>query len=167
MYKNKKKQILLYTTRKLVWFLAFLLIVFAFSGCGGNSHLMRSKVSLRIKPELNANNGRPFYIVIREVNKTSFLIDGYDEIAEMVYADQQEESLITWCVILPGKENKIKFAKPEKSDLGVYGLFTQPGDNWKIMINKPLGSKYEIIPYANGLKYYRLGFLKKIFGKDK
>lgn len=41
---------------------------------------------------------------------------------------------------------------PKKSDIGIYGLFTQPGNSWKLMIPKPLEKKYRITIETNNIK---------------
>jgi len=104
--------------------------------------------------------------VIRDVNKKSFLIEDYDEIADLVYTDPPEESLLSWHVVLPGRKKEITVEVPGKSDIGIYGMFTQPGENWKIMFERPLESEYEIIIQDNSLQYKKEknGFWKWLLG---
>ena len=149
MSKTIKERYPLYIKINFVKFFTLLLTIGFVSGCGGMGH----NVSLKFKPALNANNGKPFYIVIRKVTKTNFLIDGYDEIAGMVYSEPQDESLLAWHVMLPGQKEEIKIEKPDNSSIGIYGLFTNPGKNWKIMIDSPLESKYKIDLQNNDLEF--------------
>ncbi len=133
--------------------LVVLLIMASICGCGGNKFLHQKKVTFCIKPDKSANNAQPLYIVIRDVDKKSFLIEDYDEIADLVYTDSPDEGLLTWHVVLPGKKEEITVEVPGKSDLGIYGMFTQPEENWKIMFERPLEPEYEIIIQDNSLKY--------------
>ena len=159
MSKTIKERYPLNLKRNSAKIFILLLIIGFFTGCGGMGH----NVSLKFKPDLNANNGKPFYIVIRKVTKTSFLIDEYNEIAGMVYSDPQDKSLLAWHVMLPGQKEKIKIKKPDKLSIGIYGLFSNPGQNWKVMIDSPLESKYKIDLQDNSLKFSKYGFWEKIF----
>lgn len=127
--------------------LVLLLIMGSLCGCAGKG------ITFRIMPDESTNNGQPLYIVIREVNKKSFLIEDYEEIADLLHADPPDESLLAWHVVLPGKKEKIKVERPIKSDVGIYGMFTRPEENWKIMLERPLRPKYEIIIRDNSLEY--------------
>jgi hypothetical protein len=133
--------------------LAMLLIMVSICGCAGNMPLLQKKITFCIKPDKSANNAQPLYIVIRDVNKKNFLIEDYDEIDDLLYADPPDESLLTWHVVLPGRKEEITVEVSRKSDVGIYGMFTQPEKNWKIMFERPLESEYEIIIQDNNLKY--------------
>jgi hypothetical protein len=41
----------------------------------------------------------------------------------------------------------------------VYVLFTQPGEKWKMLLEKPLESEYKIDIKKNALEEYRKGLL--------
>jgi len=163
MSKTIKKQHTLYPKTDLkinfTIFFTLLLMICFISGCGG----MGSNVRLKFAADLNANNGKPFYIVIRKVTKTNFLVDSYNEVAGMVYSDPQDESLLAWQVMLPGQKKEIKVGKPDNLSIGIYGLFTTPGQNWKVMLNSPLESKYKVDLQNNSLKFNKYGFWRKLF----
>ena len=145
--------------------LALMMIGGSLSGCGGKP-LLQSRVTFSITPDPGINNGQPLYVLIRKVNKKNFLIQDYDEIADLVYADPPDESLLGWQAILPGKKEEIKIETPNESDIGIYALFTRPDENWKLMIQRPLGSKYDIIVQDTGMKWAKGGFwawLKGLF----
>jgi len=146
--------------------LVMLLIMLSIFACAGNKPLLQKKITFCIKPDKSANNAQPLYIVIRDVNKKNFLIEDYDEIANLVYTDPPDKSLLIWHVVLPGRKKEITVEVPGKSDVGIYGMFTQPEENWKIMLERPLGSEYEIIIQDNSLKYKKekTGFWKWLIG---
>ena len=133
--------------------LIVLLIMVSIFGCAGNKPLLQKKVTFCINPDKSANNSQPLYIVIRDISKKSFLIEEYNEIADLVYTDPPSESLLTWHVVIPGRKEEITVEVPGKSDIGIYAMFTQPEENWKIMFERPLESEYEIIIQDNSLKY--------------
>jgi hypothetical protein len=57
------------------------------------------------------------------------------------------------------KNEKILVVKPDKLSIGVYVLFTQPGEKWKMLLEKPLESEYKINIKKNALEEYRKGLL--------
>ena len=131
---------------------ALLLIIGSLAGCAGK------RITFRIVPDERANNAQPLCVVIREVNKKSFLIEDYDKIADLVYTDPPDESVLAWHVVLPGKKEAIKVKRPGDVDVGIYAMFTSPEEEWKIMLEQPLGSKYELIIQDNSLRYRKRGF---------
>ena len=156
--------------KETVFSLVFLLILGILYGCGGNLGLAKRNITFHVMPDSSINNGQPLYIVIRKVNKKSFLLESYDEIADMVYSDPPDESLLAWHPLLPGKKDKIKVEKPKKNEVAIYAMFTQPGEGWKIMLKSPLGSKYDINIKNDNLTYRKAGLwarLRRIIWKKE
>jgi predicted component of type VI protein secretion system len=138
----------------------FLLVVIGgLSGCGKSSTVKTEQILFNIATDSRINDERPVYIVIRKVNRTTFQIDDYDCISDMVYASPQNESLLAWQMLMPGKKEKIRITKPDKSDIGVYVLFINPGENWKLMLEAPLKSEYQLKVKNNELEEFTKGFL--------
>jgi hypothetical protein len=139
--------------------LALLLFMGSLHGCGGPKVIPKEQVTFYIAPDSSVNDQRPVYIVFRKVNTKSFLTENYDAIADMVYADPPDESLLAWQVLMPGQNEKVLVTKPEKLSIGVYVLFTQPGERWKMLLEKPLEPEYRITIKKNALDEYRKGIL--------
>jgi hypothetical protein len=137
--------------------LSLLLVMGSLYGCG-KSTVKKEQITFNIIPDSSINDERPVYIVIRKVNKMEFLVENYDGISDMVYANPPNESLLAWHMLLPGQKEKIQVIKPDKSDIGVYVLFTSPGENWKMILENPLKSEYNINVKNNELEEYRKGF---------
>lgn len=146
-----------YATRAVI-ILAMLLFAGGFHGCGPKA-VPKEYVTFYVDPDASVNDQRPVYMVIRKVNKKNFLTENYDYIADMVYAEPPDESLLAWHILMPGQSEKIPVIKPEKLSIGVYVLFTQPGENWKMLLEKPLKSEYKINIKKNVLEEYRKGLL--------
>ncbi len=136
--------------------LALLGALAALGGCSGK--VAKKSITMEITPEPSLNNGQPVCIVIRQVNKKNFLVEGYDEIADMVYSDPPDGSLLAWKMLLPGQKEELRFEMPEKGDVGIYCLSTDPGDHWKTMIDNPRGSKYKVALGENSLETSKSGF---------
>lgn len=146
-----------YTARAVI-ILTLLLITGILYGCGGGA-VKKEFITFQIMPDTSINDERPVYIVIRKVNKMEFLIENYDGIAGTVFANPPDESVLAWHMLLPGQNEKIAVVMPEKADIGVYVLFASPGDNWKMILEKPLKSEYKINVKNNELEEYRKGLL--------
>ncbi|OPY10243.1 MAG: hypothetical protein A4E66_01593 [Syntrophus sp. PtaB.Bin001] len=128
-------------------------------GCGKSSAVKNDQILFNIAADSRINDERPVYIVFRKVNRTIFQIDDYDCISDMVYANPPNETLLAWQMLMPGKKEKIKITKPDKSDIGVYVLFINPGQNWKLMLEAPLKPEYQLKVKNNELEESTKGFL--------
>jgi hypothetical protein len=123
-----------------------LLFMGSLHGCGGPKVIPREQVTFHIAPHAS-------------VNAKNFLTENYDNIADMVYADPPDESLLAWHILMPGQNEKVLVAKPDKLSIGVYVLFTQPGEKWKMLLEKPFKSEYKFNINKNVLEEYRKGML--------
>ncbi|MCG8472678.1 MAG: hypothetical protein MI742_12620 [Desulfobacterales bacterium] len=140
----------------LCWLVIVLLLLAGGVGCG-----KKKMVSLHIIPDANANDGRPLYVMVREVNKNTFLTEYYDQVASMLHAENRDEALLGWSLILPGKRKEFQIPRPKEADLAVYGMFTDPGSNWKMRIQVPFKKKYTIKVQGNNLVEVRRKLRRK------
>jgi predicted component of type VI protein secretion system len=147
-------------TTATVIILSLLIMIGSLSGCGKSTAVKREEVVFNITPDAHVNDDRPVYIVIRKVNKMEFLTDNYDGITDVVCTNPPPESLMAWQMLLPGQNEKIQVFKPEKSDIGIYVLFANPGENWKIILEAPLKKEYNIKVKPNELEEFQRGFFK-------
>ena len=125
--------------------LAILLVALA-SGCA-----RKKKIYFHVTPEVDANNGRPLYVMVRGVSKKDFLTEYYDDVAALLHAENRNELLLGWALILPGRKTEFSVIRPEDTDIAVYGMFTDPGSNWKMRIQVPLKKSYSIAVQGNNL----------------
>ncbi|OPY12880.1 MAG: hypothetical protein A4E70_01871 [Syntrophus sp. PtaU1.Bin005] len=122
----------------------FLLSLMGCAFLGLKSGAKVDYITLDIAADALANEERLAYVVIRRVNKMEFLIDQYETISDMAFARKPNESILAVKMILPGQKQQIKVIKPGKEDIGVYVLFTNPGENWKVILEGPLKKEYRI-----------------------
>lgn len=139
--------------RITLYAMVFLMASGGVTGCASKGPLLQKEVTLNILPEEKINNSKSLHLVIRTVSKKDFLIEEYDQIADLVYADPPDKSLIAYRVIVPGQESEIKVDTPVKTDVGIYGMFMEPGENWKVMLPDPVGEEYDIIVQDNTIKF--------------
>lgn len=126
--------------------LAFLLILAGSVGCAGKKY---AYVHMTSYPD--SNNGRPVYVLVRDVEKKNFLVDYYGDIAGLIYAGKRDESVLGWVMVEPGKKTELKVVRTEGSEFAIYGMFTEPGDNWKLWVPAPLKKSYRVFIGKNNL----------------
>lgn len=134
-------------TRKILGLIVLVLFLECLPGCSwfkGSKPPEKERVSFNIKAEQSCNDGHPVYLLVRKVNQNTFLFEEYDEIAGMVYAEPQDESVLILKIFLPGQEEEIAIVKPEDTDIGIYVLYSKPGENWKMRLNQPLEPEYAL-----------------------
>jgi len=141
--------------QRVVIFVVAGLLIATLCSCTGKAEPKR--MVFNITGATNLNNGQPVCLVIRSLTKKDFFIKGYDDIAGLVYADPQDDSMLAWRMIIPGEEQEIEIEQPEKGSLGVYSLFTDPKGNWRLMIEQPFEKKYEILIHQHDLEYRKGG----------
>ncbi len=139
-------------------FAALIACVVCISGCGGKKIPM---MELVVTADKTANNGQPVYLLVRTVNSSDFVSEDYQSVAGMVMRNPPDKTVLSTNLILPGKKTEIKFTKPDNRSIGVYCMFTKPGQ-WKMFMQKPLKKKYKLILKKDDISMKK-GFLKGWF----
>ena len=158
---NKKYPLL----NKLFVFFFLLALLGAAAGCA-STKTHTPHITFFIQADDSANNEQPFYILFRSVSERNFLTESYQQVAGLVFANTSDENILGRQVIMPGNKREIIVEEPLKDPVGVYCLFTKPSDQWKILLKKPLASKYDIRLEKNRILQKKRGFWN-IFRRDK
>ena len=104
------------------------------------------EVTFLIKTTKETNQGTPLYVVLRETNMAQFLTQDYHEIAAQSFWKEENAPGTVKMVLIPGSTNKITLPSPGKDkSVGVYFLFTNPGESWKYILDKPKAEKVKIL----------------------
>ncbi len=91
---------------------------------------------IRVNTTETTNQGRPFYLYIKEVEKGEFLKHEYQNIVSEAFPFSDKNPDIQPYVIFPGKNYSIRVPRKQKEKpLGIYVLYTNPGDDWKLLTN--------------------------------
>ena len=145
-----QNKILKYTKFPLILFF-ILIMLFNFIGClKKNIKLATPGISFHIISKADTNGGEPCYIMIRMVNENNFLTDSYEEASKMIFANPPNESILTYDLILPYNYKEIKVNVPDKpTSLGLYCFFSEHSDKWKVLLPKPLKTKYKFVLEKN------------------
>lgn len=136
----KKQRWKITIIRQFIW--VFSLLVLA--GCFETRK--DDKITFLIKTAKKTNHGTPLYVVLQETTMTQFLMQDYHEIAAQSFWNESDHPNLLKKVLIPDSTNKIVIPAPAKDkSLGVYFLFTNPGESWKYILNKPKAEKVKIL----------------------
>lgn len=126
-------------TRRLVAHLLAALPLAAVLLLGGCSS---TKMKVEVTSTSDTNGGRPFYAVFRSVDPGTYVTDSYEAIAGKVFAP--DPTVLRTEVVYPGVKGEIAVPKSEALPVGIYFLFTTPGEKWKILRQQPLPSSIQV-----------------------
>ncbi|MBL4850468.1 MAG: hypothetical protein JKY65_33540 [Planctomycetes bacterium] len=123
----------------------FVLAALLGSGCSSSSAPdLTVELTIEVTSKEETNAGRPFYAVIRAVEEATYITDSYEGIADRIFANPRDPSILRAEVIYPGVPVEWTVHQPEALSVGVYFLFTDPGDGWKIIRSAPLPKAIEV-----------------------
>lgn len=129
-------------------FLAVLALVLAVSAsaCGTKKQLLAPRImTVFVRPDAAANDGRVFFMVVKEVDASQLSADTYSEIEKIVLEDDPGPEILGVFSLIPGQERQIYLKKPGYRPAGFYFLFTDPEDRqWKLLLPQPIGLKYNL-----------------------
>jgi predicted component of type VI protein secretion system len=119
-------------------------LLFSLTGCFEAAK--SDEITLLVRTTKSTNYGTPLYVVIKETSMAKFLTQDYQEIASQSFWKEDEKASIVKKVLVPGTTNKITLPVPGKDkSLGIYFLFTNPGECWKYILSKPKPEKVKIL----------------------
>jgi predicted component of type VI protein secretion system len=118
---------------------AWALCVMIAASCGGAKPQIKPKeppLHLEITAGKDTNHGGPLYVVVRKLEQAGFLADDYDAIADRLFVEPRDPSVLRKAIVRPGNVVIVE-ADRELADgeiLGIYFLFSVPGDAWRLAV---------------------------------
>ena len=128
----------------------------ATASCGGATPQVRPKpapVRVEIAAGKGTNHGGPLYVVVRKLDEAGFLAEDYDAIADRLFGEPRDPSVLRKAIVRPGEVVTLE-ADRDLADgeiLGVYFLFSAPGDNWRLAIGDKRIQRVKIVLGASGI----------------
>ena len=94
--------------------------------------LSRNETNIvQIKTTKSTNHGSPVYVIIKNADLAEFLRDDYQKIVtEELLSEEKKDSVQKIC-LLPGMTKTLYLPNSKKGLVGIYCMFTDPGDEWK------------------------------------
>lgn len=115
-------------------------------GCGGKQKGGATKQDpesvIVVLSGHKTNKGRPFYVLVRNVDLKTYLAEPYTDVAGKVITP--DDTVLASDVIFPGRRTELRLRVAEDASLSVYFLFTAPGNPWKTRIEQPVPRKIEL-----------------------
>jgi predicted component of type VI protein secretion system len=111
------------------------------SACGGASPAPRAPVVPPLHIEITAardsNQGGPLVVVVRKTDRAGFLAEDYDAIADGVFAQPRDPAVVRKAIVRPGQRLTLDVPRATAPGevLGLYFLFSTPGDRWRLAIS--------------------------------
>lgn len=100
-------------------------------------------VTVRVTCPPAANEGRPFYLLLRTVDTKSWLSDTYDALAAKVMTP--DATVLQTVVLFPGGDNlPVRVSVPAKTSVGISFLFTTPTGSWQTRFDPPVPETIDI-----------------------
>lgn len=127
-----------------IWILGLFASLLIVTGCFEAKK--GEEVTFLIRTTPATNHGTPLYVVVKETTMAEFLTQDYHEIANQSFWKEENPSHLIKKVLIPGTTSKIKLDPPKgDKSLGVYFLFTNPGECWKYILDKPQSENVKIL----------------------
>jgi hypothetical protein len=89
------------------------------------------------------NDGNTFYMMVRSADRVT-AAESYQDVAQKVTADPPDPTVLSSQPIFPGNASTITLDDADKKDVVIYFFFTDPGQNWRLPLRKPLPSEVYI-----------------------
>ena len=96
-----------------------------------------STLKFKVTADAETNKSTPVYLVVRSVDGQTFLAEHYNAVAEKVFQNKPDKTILERKIIFPGQTEVIQIEPPENGNIGVYVLFSDPGENWRIPLQSP------------------------------
>lgn len=107
-------------------------------------------LGLNISVNIQANNGELFYVVAKTTNEKGFMLDSYENIANLAFSDSPEPERLSVFSVVPGTNQDYTIVQPAEGMIGLYFLLTKPGSQWKKLLTIPFESNYDVLLDATG-----------------
>ena len=125
------------------------------AGCGGAVAQIRkpAPIHLEITAGPDTNHGGPLYVVVRKLEQAGFLADDYDAIADKLFVEPRDPSLLRKAIVRPGNVVVVEAdrALADGEIFGIYFLFSVPGDSWRLAVADRAIQRIQIVLGASGI----------------
>jgi len=131
-------------------------IIAAVAGCGAAPPKPTPKeppLEVQITAGRDTNHGGPLYVVVRKLEQAGFLADDYDAIADKLFVEPRDPALLRKAIVRPGNVMTVEAdrALADGEILGIYFLFSVPGDAWRLAVLDKKIQRVNIVLGAAGI----------------
>jgi len=94
-----------------------------------------------VKSSQRTNEGNTLYMMVRDATGKPIVSESYQEVAAKLFTDPPDPSVIRTEPIFPGNTVSFTIEESDEKDLFLYFFYTDPGENWRLPLRKPLPSE--------------------------
>ena len=84
------------------------------------------------------------YLMVRAVDGQTFISENYDAVSKRVFSYPADEDVLSKHVVFPGETMSVRLPPKETGDIGVYFMFTTPGQKWRFTLQQPLSDDVDV-----------------------
>lgn len=100
---------------------------------------------VEIDSRLGTNRGNVLHMMLRQLDQKAMgVVESYERAASFVVAPVRDESVLTIQPVFPGKRLTLAVTGDTKKKLVAYFFFTNPGQNWRVELPRPLPARVTI-----------------------
>jgi hypothetical protein len=103
-----------------------------------------SSTKIYVKSTDRTNDGNTLYMMVRTLDGRNISTESYQDAVAKLFTDAPDPSVVTSQPLFPGNTVTVKIDDPDAKDVAVYFFFTQPGNNWRVPLRKPLPAEVYI-----------------------
>ncbi len=100
-----------------------------------------STTRIYVKSSQRTNEGNTLYMMVRDATGKPIISESYQEVAAKLFTDPPDPSVIRTEPIFPGNTISFTIEEPDDKELFLYFFYTEPGENWRLQLRKPLPSE--------------------------
>jgi hypothetical protein len=123
--------------------IAAVVVQLSLIGCSSDGP-KKPEMDFYVNASDDVNDGRIVYMMARAANEKQFLDESYAEIASKAFPKTDDPELLKLQPIYPGQKSVVHITGPEKGHVAIYFMFTDPGNNWRSILELPLEDAYGI-----------------------
>lgn len=133
-----------------------MMVALAVTGCGAAPPKPTPKeppLEVQITAGRDTNHGGPLYVVVRKLEQAGFLADDYDAIADKLFVEPRDPALLRKAIVRPGNVMTVEADRTlaDGEILGIYFLFSVPGDAWRLAVLDKKVRRVNIVLGAAGI----------------
>lgn len=103
-----------------------------------------SSTRIYVRSTEGTNDGSALYMMVRAANGSVLVTESYQQAATKLFHDPPDTTVLASQPIFPGNNSTLTLDGADGKDIVIYFFFTDPGQDWRVYLHKPLPSEVYI-----------------------
>lgn len=111
-------------------------------------------IHIEIRAARDLNQGGPLFVVVRQTDRAGFLAEDYDAIADGLFSEPRDPAVVRKAIVRPGQVLTLEVPRATQDGqiLGIYFLFSTPGDDWRLAVADSSIAGLRVVLGASGVE---------------